>query len=92
LLINVTQDDINNGIQETCGNCPVALALKRAFSTKFVFVDIHEIHVCCEVYLPSSETEQFIRLFDILGPAAVKPFSFFLETETPSPLGHGYNQ
>ena len=36
-VINVTQEDIDSGTR-TCGFCPVALALKRVFKTKYLWV------------------------------------------------------
>ena len=37
-LIEVTQDDINNGTTDDCHNCAIALALKREYKTNNVDV------------------------------------------------------
>ena len=47
--VEVTQEDINNGIPEDCNNCAVALALKRKYKTDNVFVSIPDDYVLLTV-------------------------------------------
>lgn len=77
IRVEVTQDDINKGVQDNCTKCPVALALSRAFGipvtveATFATVNGKEIPIPYEVY-------EFIWKFDGVGKDGVKPFIFFL--------------
>ena len=39
-LIDITDDDIKNGVQGECDKCAIALALKREYKTYDVFVHV----------------------------------------------------
>jgi hypothetical protein len=39
-LIDITDDDIKNGVQGECDKCAIALALKREYKTDDVFVHV----------------------------------------------------
>ena len=41
-LIDITQDDIKNGIQGDCNECAIALALRREYKTDDVGVFVHD--------------------------------------------------
>ena len=41
-LIDVTHDDIKNGIQGDCNECAIALALRREYKTDDVGVFVHD--------------------------------------------------
>ena len=41
-LIDITHDDIKNGIQGDCNECAIALALRREYKTDDVGVFIHD--------------------------------------------------
>lgn len=41
-LIDVTQNDIKNGVQGECNKCAIALALKREYKTDDVKVLVHD--------------------------------------------------
>ena len=41
-LIDITQDDIINGVQGDCEKCAIALALKREYKTNNVKVLVHD--------------------------------------------------
>jgi hypothetical protein len=74
-LIQITQDDINNGERMDRQNCMVARALKRAIPESFPRVDkgwFASIEVCTKTYRPSKEINQRIIAFDRGEP--VKPF------------------
>jgi len=48
-LIQVTQQDIDNGVPNDCYNCAVALALKREYKTDDVEVtapDYYDVSLC----------------------------------------------
>lgn len=81
--IEVTQDDINNGIPNSEHSCPVAIALKRVFPDRRVSVnedslmlyeEINEVCVRRIIKGTPSEVQAFILDFD--DDVAVEPFSF----------------
>ena len=41
-LIDITHDDIKNGIQGDCNECAIALALRREYKTDDVGVFVHD--------------------------------------------------
>lgn len=80
MLIQVTQEDINNGRRGNCYYCPVALAVARIFNAhNFIYVGAEGI---CDVrkwtvpVLPP-EVFDFICKFDRQFPVA--PFTFELQ-------------
>lgn len=80
MLIEVTADDIQNGLPSRCGFCPVALALARAAKRQCVHVD----SACASVgtnrwYTLPAEAIAFIAAFDQRQPVA--PFAFELSVE-----------
>ena len=85
IKINVTQEDIDKGIQGSCVNCPTGLALQRTFpSSNYIHVDTVDIEYGINPEsdeFKSVETPQevidFIDDFDNGKP--VKPFFFELE-------------
>lgn len=78
VTVNVTQADIDNGVDGDCRLCPVARALSRAGVRGWnVFYHGLVSELTGEtIALPRSAME-FIRRFDSGGD--VKPFSFELE-------------
>lgn len=85
--IVVTQDDINNGKRKSYCECPVALAVKRAFRTNRSGKPVHVRHEAIMVgeltgdrfyvALTDSATDKFISNFDQGVP--VKPFEALIE-------------
>jgi hypothetical protein len=80
--IIVTQEDIDRGVREDCGKCPVAIAASR------VFTDIRWISVTdtiefgeqpagVQVWSLPPEASQFIDAFD--NKRHVEPFEFVTE-------------
>lgn len=80
LTIHVTQEDIDRGIRRNCGECPIALAIKRAGA---VSVDAeHGVislgdaeHNRFRFHTPS-DASKFMADFDKCLP--VTPFTFTL--------------
>jgi hypothetical protein len=88
VIIEVTQQDIDNGIRNACSKCPIALALTRTMGSAFSEVTI----TTCSTHFPLRENKEdlrayipeiarnFIQTFDKGLP--VKPLSFELEMTT----------
>ncbi len=77
--IRVTRADIENGAANDECNCPIALALKRAFATRNVVVGSGGIAVGGKIYDTPVAVVEFINKFD--DGMNVEPFSFCLEME-----------
>lgn len=77
IKIDVTQDDIDNGILGTDTHCPLALAAKRKLT--FVLVSSTEFGVGYSQFIVytklSKIAENFVRRFD--ARKLVKPRSFY---------------
>ena len=83
LLIEVNQNDIDNGVQGVSCKCPVARAIKRTMRIKGVEVNADYIllksgKTSIECAVPAS-VMRFINIFD--EGAKVKPFKFNLNIE-----------
>lgn len=85
MKITVTQKDINRGSPGSCGKCPIALAVTRAFHYKWnvsvgtYWITLRKKNVfgfCRSFELPEKVTK-FIASFDAYE--RVKPFSFNME-------------
>lgn len=84
MIIEVIQDDIDNGQRNRCRYCPIALALSRTtgktwevgYSNCSLMGHYNHLH------LPDNATA-FINLFD--GGRTVRPFSFELEYTQSAP-------
>ena len=83
-FIEVTQEDINNGVPCDCNKCAIALALKREYKTDDVEVSVPEDYVSLCVgknelnlrYDMDSKVSEFIYLFDTYGNDNVaEPFT-----------------
>lgn len=88
MRINVTEEDIEKGSAGSCSECPIALAVKRAFhsgngAAHQVAVENGEIsvylfHTCILTHRLHAEStpeiDNFISDFDDYKP--VQPFSF----------------
>jgi hypothetical protein len=83
--VELTQEDIANGVRENCKRCPGALAIQRAFpELKYLSVRLDHIfystadkwplRVC-----PPFPLRTFIRIYDSGGNAV--PCSFELELD-----------
>lgn len=82
ISVNVTQEDIDNGVRGDACNCPVALAIGRATEHKYVVMAWREILLtikCNIVYRIDTPryVSNFIESFD--AKRNVCPFSFNLE-------------
>ena len=84
--IEITTDDINTGLPKSCNDCPLGLAIQRAFDIPNNCLDVQEEHA--EVFLPKikkykvfslpEEVREFMKIFDT-GDRDVKPISFEVE-------------
>ena len=66
-LIQVTQDDIENGERGDRENCMIARALKRHMPKSFPRVNkgwFATIEVCAKTYRPSKEIKELVTAFD----------------------------
>jgi hypothetical protein len=88
--VTVTQQDIENGIRGNCDNCPIALAISRAFNAR-AYAGISSFNLRSRygdetrwesrwVRLPS-EAKRWQEEFDLQGPEKSSPISF--EVENP---------
>lgn len=83
MKIEVTQKDIDNGVQGECQLCPIALAIKSTSNFKRVYVNGKFIEVWhrgnqgIKTYELPKKAQTFVKRFDRQEP--VKPFSFELE-------------
>ena len=82
MKIEVTQNDIDKGIQGECQLCPIARAIKRSSNFKRVYVNTKYIEVLhyvtgVKTYELPKKAKTFVKRFDRQEP--VKPFSFELE-------------
>ena len=87
MRIQVTQRDIEVGVQGNCFHCPVARAVRRALRAREVWV--REIIIVTkagakETYVTPSDALDFIERFDsaVLEFESPKPFSFTLDHAT----------
>lgn len=75
MKIEVTQEDISNGIPDDCDYCPIALAAKRAGMESVLVYNSRIIARDEEVDAPLSiRARRFVRRFD--AGLRVKPFNF----------------
>ena len=82
MKIEVTQKDIDKGVQGEYTLCPIALAVKRITNFKRVYVNGKSIDVlqtakAAKSYELPKKAQTFVKRFDRQEP--VKPFSFELE-------------
>lgn len=85
--IEVTQDDINNGVRKSETSCPIALALKRALPDRTIRADTNSLILCerstegeCifhKIVGTPLSVMTFIMKFDEQFP--VQPFAFELD-------------
>lgn len=82
MRVKVTQEDIEKGIPEHCGKCPIARAIRRAMPDA-ISVGVGSIGVewfdksGFRVAELPQQAQQFIYYFDFGEP--VQPFEFDLE-------------
>lgn len=74
IAIAVTEDDIKNGERKNMGFCPIALAVKRAFSVDHVRVFNDYVQVQTVQYDLPLSAQGFVERFDLLGHSSVVPF------------------
>ena len=84
MKINVTQEDIDQGVPLSVLSCPVALAVRRAFGVHYasvgpVFITVEESVNDFDTYDTPANVSTFIEDFDT-DQATVQPFSFELPT------------
>jgi hypothetical protein len=81
MFIEVTQDDINNGVRHSTCDCPIARAATRAFG---IPTQVGYVSMCPAgfdaVYIPPVASD-FISMFDMGVP--VQPFPFETLQEYP---------
>ena len=97
IQFNVTQDEIDRGTRGDCRACPIALAANRLLrgdvAVSHLAITVYSCErLSCE-RLPATHfraeiplvARHFILLFDIYGPARVRPFAFPLDIPDESP-------
>jgi len=65
LVVNVTKNDILEGVRSSPGWCPIALAVRRRTKAADVNVGTMSADVGKRTYLVPAETRQFIIAFDM---------------------------
>lgn len=82
MRLEITQADIDLGLQKYGRSCPIARSALRAFKGIHVRVGLTILRVwkdgdekSAQYPLPD-EAKDFIKIFDTLGKNYVKPFSF----------------
>jgi hypothetical protein len=90
--IQLTQRDIDEGVQSNCFHCPVARAVKRVFKADEVWV--REIIIVRKTgsqrtYVTPTAAVDFIEQFDsaVLEFESPKPFSFTLNDRVRATFG-----
>lgn len=87
VTIEVTQEDIDRGIRESCTCCPIANAMKRILKPDDVRVRNKETWTSYRyvelTHLLPNEAAKFIRYFD--NGETVHPFTFELEEVSCTP-------
>ena len=76
MLIEVTQEDIDNGEKLSETNCAVALAINSCMGIEWAFVGAKTVDLGFDKIELPIEVQHFIENFDNDFP--VKPFSFEL--------------
>lgn len=78
--LEITQADIDNGRKQSCGWCPVAIAVKRQLQLDDVSVGIDNIWLGPDKYTPLPHfIRDWIRNYDASRP--VKPFTYKIDVE-----------
>lgn len=75
MIINITQEDINNG-KTNCISCPIKLALQKNFPGRNIIVYWQKIWINYKQYKMTKNCQRFISRFD--NGEMVHPFKFHL--------------
>lgn len=78
MIISVEQKHIKHGVNASCRECPIALAVKEQMGIESTLVRSDEIVTSFMVQKLPRSAQRFIAAFDKHKP--VKPFRFRLET------------
>ena len=78
-LINITQNDIKEGVQSSPTMCPIARAVRRALKPNDIYVDSMNVIIGRKVFLLPHAVTNFIQGYDI--GLRVQPFKFTLDSE-----------
>lgn len=84
MKISVEQKHINQGEQEHCERCPIALAIFDSVEACFVSVESFFVHIDSESFDLPDNAIDFIESYDDGEP--VSPFEFELPIEQPGTL------
>lgn len=76
MRIKVTQKHIKKGKVASCGECPVALAIKERLQSNDVAVFISSVNINVLPYILTQKAARFVKDFD--KGKRVRPFSFNL--------------
>lgn len=74
---DITQDDIDHGLEKSCSMCPAALALKRKFSDSRIKVYCDSTNIDGILYYNGYCLQLWIRQYDTRKE--VRPGSFKIE-------------
>ena len=93
LTIEVTQEDIDQGIRASCHQCPIARAMNRYFGPHAeTSVDTRALFVCTDItqgydqlfFVVSADAAAFIKDFDSGWTVSPETFVFPLSPTEPS--------
>jgi hypothetical protein len=84
MKIQVTQQDIRNGVSKSYLECPVALAVKRIYPNFSVAITDKAIWIHGQKFMASRSVQRFIKSFD--AGLSVMPFGFNLSGRYKSKL------
>ncbi len=76
MIICVTKSDIKRGVQNIPTCCPIALAMKRRFPRRSVFVRRYYVKLSNRIYSLPASAVNFVNKFD--HDRRVRPFRFTL--------------
>lgn len=80
IVVDVTQEHIDQGKRSSCEECPIALAIKEV-NPKYIDVKVELEHVVCGgvTYKLPYLASQFVYSYDYFDKGYCEPFSFILE-------------
>lgn len=79
MIISVEQKHIKKGKRMSCGNCPIALAIKEQTYLESLSVGAEDVRSVWRSIPLSRSAQRFVQAFDKRKP--VKPFKFKLNLE-----------
>jgi len=78
--VDVTADDIEQGVAKSAGYCPIARAARRAFHQPISVYDNYMSTRNVHMEMPR-EAKDFVRTFDLGWRTVCQPFKFVIDTD-----------